>query len=72
MVNNKKRINAYISTKNYESISDLMNNHKLINMRLSKGAIIDLALTNLFSTLKNGETIGNIAIRHLEGCDSYE
>jgi len=39
---------------------------------LSKGAVLDLALTNLFSTLKNGETIENIAIQHLEGCDSYE
>lgn len=68
----KKRINAYISKKNYNKLSELIDNHKLMTMRLSKGAVLDLALTNLFSTLKNGESIENIAIQHLEGCDSYE
>ena len=68
----KKRINAYISKKNYNKVSELMDNEKLMNMRLSKGAVLDLALTNLFASLDVGETIENIAIRHLEGCDSYE
>lgn len=36
-----------------------------MTMKLSKGAILDLALTNLFKTLENGETLENIAIQHL-------
>ena len=68
----KKRINAYISKKNYNKVSELMDNTKLMNMRLSKGAVLDLALSNLFNTLDCGESIENIAIQHLEGCDSYE
>ena len=65
----KKRINVYISKKNYNKVSELMDNEILMSMRLSKGAVLDLALTNLFSTLKNGESIENIVIRHLEGDD---
>ena len=69
MSNNKNlhRINAYISVKNYDSISELMNNEKLISMRMSKGVIIDLALTNLFKSLECGETLEALAIQHLEG-----
>ena len=65
-MSNKSRINAYISTKNYEKVTDLMNNETLMCMKLSKGAIIDLALTNLFKSLDVGETLENIAIQHLE------
>lgn len=60
------RINAYISNKNYKNIDELMNNEKLISMRLSKGVILDLALTNLFRALDCGETLEALAIRHLE------
>ena len=35
-------------------------------MRLSKGAILDLALTNLFKSLSVGESLESIAIQHLE------
>lgn len=62
---NKNRINAYISKHNYEKVSELMKNEELMTMKLSKGAILDLALTNLFKTLENGETLENIAIQHL-------
>lgn len=68
--NDKSRINAYISTKNYEKVTDLMNNETLMCMKLSKGAIIDLALTNLFKSLDVGETLENIAIQHLEKGDA--
>lgn len=61
----KNRINAYISKKNYESIDDLMKNENLISMRLSKGAILDLALSNFFNALKV-ESLESLAIQHLE------
>lgn len=63
---NLHRINAYISNKNYKNIDELMNGGELICMKLSKGAILDLALTNLFNSLNSGETLENIAIQHLE------
>lgn len=62
----KHRINPHISLKNYEYISELMKDGELINMRLSKGAIIDLAITNLRMCLESGESLKNIAINHLE------
>ena len=60
------RINAYISKVNYEFIDDLMDNEKIANMRMTKGAILDLALTNLFMSLDSGESLNMIAINHLE------
>ena len=66
---NLHRINAYISDKNYKNIDELMNDEELLCMKLSKGAILDLALTNLFNSLKTGETLENIAIQHLENVD---
>lgn len=62
----KNRINAYISKNNYDKVTDLMNDEELLCMKLSKGAILDLALTSLFNSLKTGETLENIAIQHLE------
>lgn len=62
----KCRINAYISKVNYDFIDDLMAKSELINMRLSKGAILDLALTNLFMSLDSGESLDMIAINHIE------
>jgi hypothetical protein len=62
----KARINAFISRKNYQGIDNLMDNEELISMRLSKGAILDLALTNLFHSLSIGESLEAIAIQHLE------
>lgn len=69
MENGKKdkcRINAHISKVNYEFIDDLMNNQNICSMRLSKGAILDLALTNLFMSLEHGESLNVIAINHIE------
>lgn len=66
---NKSRINAYISKKNYDFINDLMTNGELICMKLSKGAILDLALTNLSISLECGEALETIAINHLERGD---
>ena len=60
------RINAYISKVNYEFIDDLMDNEKIANLRMTKGAILDLALTNLFMSLDSGESLNMIAINHLE------
>lgn len=62
----KCRINAHISRVNYKFIDDVMAKGELISMRLSKGAILDLALTNLFLSLDSGETLDNIAINHIE------
>ena len=50
-MSNKSRINAYISQKNYEGISDLIQNETLMCMKLSKGAILDLALSNFSSVI---------------------
>lgn len=60
------RINAHISKVNYNFIDDLMAKGELINMRLSKGAILDLALTSLFMSLDSGESLNMIAINHIE------
>jgi len=63
---NKCRINAFISSKNYLFINDLMDKEELLSMRLSKGAILDLALTNLAISLDSGESLEMIAVNHLE------
>ena len=70
MVSNKHRINAFISIDNYNKVSELMNNEEIMNMKLSKGAILDLALTTFFKSLDSGETLENIAIQHLEKGDA--
>jgi len=64
--NGRCRINAYISNVNYAFIDDIMTNQKIANMRMTKGAILDLALTNLFMSLESGESLNLIAINHLE------
>ena len=69
MNKSKNRINAYISKKNYDKIDELMNDGDLINMKLSKGAILDLALSNLFDTLQS-KSLESIVIMHLEGVDA--
>lgn len=63
---NKCRINAHISKKNYIAIDELMKKEHLISMTLSKGAILDLALTNFFNSLDVGESLESLAIQHLE------
>lgn len=65
-MNEKSRINAWISKMNYKKIDKLMKNGELVSMKLSKGAILDLALTNMFNSLSSGESLENIAIQHLE------
>lgn len=65
----KKRINAFISKENYEGIDKVMDDNELISMRLSKGAILDLALSNLFKTLEF-ESLESIAIQYLEKGDA--
>ena len=65
---NKCRINAYISKKNYIAIDELMKKEQLISMKLSKGAILDLALSCFFKAL-DVESIENLAIQHLESIE---
>ena len=62
----KCRINAYISKKNYISIDELMTKEHLISMTLSKGAILDLALSCFFRSIEVGESLESLAIHHLE------
>lgn len=64
--NNKARINAYISPKNYNTIDEVMVNHKLGVTTLSKGLILDLALTKFFKDLENGESLENMAVQFLK------
>lgn len=65
---NKCRINAYISKKNYIAIDELMKEEHLISMTLSKGAILDLALSNFFKAL-DVESLESLAIQHLESIE---
>lgn len=73
-ISNRCRINAYMSKTNYKYIDELMETHKLFSKRLSKGLILDLAISNLFASLDVGETLESIAIQHLErvGDESIE
>lgn len=63
---NKSRINAFISTMNYEKINDLMRCSTLGARKLTKGEVLDLALTHLFNGLDCGESLENISINHYE------
>ena len=65
-ISNRCRINAYMSKTNYKYIDELIQTHKLFSKRLSKGLILDLAISNLFASLDVGETLESIAIQHLE------
>lgn len=58
------RINAKISKTNYLAIDDLMKKEHLISMKLSKGAILDIALSCLFNALEY-ENLESLAIQHL-------
>ena len=60
------RINAKISKQNYVNIDELMEKEQLISMKLSKGAILDIALSTLFTALAVGESLESLAIQHLE------
>lgn len=59
------RINAKISKQNYSAIDDLMKKGELISMKLSKGAILDIALSCMFNALQH-ETLESLAMQHLE------
>ena len=43
-----------------------MEKEQLIAMKLSKGAILDIALSTLFNALAVGESLESLAIQHLE------
>lgn len=59
------RINAKISKQNYVAIDEMMKNEHLISMKLSKGAILDIALSCLMRALEC-ESLESLAIQHLE------
>ena len=58
------RINAKISKQNYFDIDKLMQTEHLISMKLSKGSILDIALSCLFNSLEH-ESLESLAIQHL-------
>ena len=58
------RINAKISKQNYVTIDEMMKEEHLISMKLSKGAILDIALSCLFNALQH-ESLEALAIQHL-------
>lgn len=58
------RINAKISKQNYSNINKLMKTEQLMSMTLSKGAILDIALSCLFNALEY-ENLESLAIQHL-------
>ena len=60
-----QRINAKISKQNYSAIDELMKQEQLISMTLSKGAILDIALSCLFEALEC-ESLESLAMQHLE------
>lgn len=59
------RINAKISKTNYVAIDELMKKDELISMKLSKGAILDIAVSCLLNALQH-ESLEALAIQHLE------
>ena len=65
-MNNEKRINAKISKQNYDDIDELMKNGQLISMKISKGAVLDIAVSCMFRSLESGESLESLAIQHLE------
>ena len=67
--NEKSRINAFISPRNYEAIDEIMRNNRLGTMKLSKGLILDIAIANLVHALEVGESIESLSIQFLEGSD---
>ena len=58
------RINAKISKQNDSNINKLMKTEQLMSMTLSKGAILDIALSCLFNALEY-ENLESLAIQHL-------
>ena len=66
MKDNKSRINAWISKMNYGFIDEIMEKRDIMGMKMSKGLILDLALTNLFISLESGESLDLIAVNHIE------
>ena len=68
----KCRINAFISKLNYKKINNLISAELIGARSLTKGEIIDLALTNLFNSLECGESIENILINHYEALSESE
>ena len=66
---NKSRINAYISTKNYNAISEIISKYSLGSMKLSKGLVLDIAISQLVQALDVGESIESLAIQFLENGD---
>ena len=58
------RINAKISKHNYIDIDELMKKDELISMKMSKGAILDIALSCLFNALEY-KSLESLAIQHL-------
>ncbi len=63
-MNEITRINAKISKQNYSNINKLMKTEQLMSMTLSKGAILDIALSCLFNALEY-ENLESLAIQHL-------
>ena len=64
--NGESRINAWISSKNYEFIDEVLSKTDLKSIKKTKGTILDLALTNLFISLEAGESLDMMAINQLE------
>ena len=64
--NGESRINAWISTKNYDFVDEILLKGEFKSLKKTKGTILDLALTNLFISLEAGESLDMIAINHLE------
>ena len=64
------RINAKISKQNYDTIDEMMKEEQLISMKLSKGAILDIALSCLFKALEC-ESLESLAIQHLERIEDF-
>lgn len=59
------RINAKVSRRNYVAIDELMKKEHLSSMKMSKGLVLDIALSCLFNALQH-ESLEALAIQHLE------
>ena len=57
------RINAKISKLNYVAIDELMKTEHLSSMKMSKGLVLDIALSCLFNSLEH-ENLDALIVQH--------
>ena len=60
-----RNVNINISKLNHDKMMDFIKNETLVNMTMSKAAVVDIALTHLFNDLQSHD-LNEYAIQHLQ------